>query len=226
MYILIGGGGQVGYYLARELLKQDHEVLLLDKDQGRVAQLALELGASVQRGDACEARTLEQVGCGRADMVIAVTGDDEDNLVICQMARERFKRDMTIARVNNPANEKLFQMLGIYITVSPTNNILHLIEAQIPHHKLVPLITLSRVGLGLVEVTIPADSPAVGKTVQLLDLPRSVNIALIVRGEQNITPRGDTVIQSEDHLFALTTEDGEQVLHDRVFQADRNTSAT
>src|SRR5579864_3263458 len=196
MYILIGGGGQVGYYLARELLKQDHEVLLLDKDQRRVAQLGLELGAAVAQGDACEARTLESVGCERADMVIAVTGDDEDNLVICQVAKERFGREKTIARVNNPANEKLFQKLGIYITVSPTNNILHLIEAQIPHHKLVPLLTLSRVGLGLVEVTIPSHSPAVGKSVRALELPPSVNLALIVRGDSNITPSGDTVIES------------------------------
>lgn len=223
MYILIGGGGQVGYYLARELIKQDHEVLLLDKDAHRVSQLSLELGAAVARGDACEARTLESVGCERADMVIAVTGDDEDNLVICQVAKERFGREKTIARVNNPANEKLFQMLGIYITVSPTNNILHLIEAQIPHHKLVPLITLSRVGLGLVEVTIPADSPAVGKTVRALELPSSVNVALIVRGETNITPEGDTVIESEDRMFALTTADGEHALRDRVLLADSET---
>ncbi|HZC08024.1 MAG TPA: TrkA family potassium uptake protein [Ktedonobacterales bacterium] len=220
MYVLIGGGGQVGYYLARELMRQDHEVLLLDKDPARVAQLTLELGASVKRGDACEARTLDSVGCERADMVIAVTGDDEDNLVICQVAKERFGRDKTIARVNNPANEKLFQKLGIYITVSPTNSILHLIEAQIPHHKLVPLITLSRVGLGLVEVTIPADSPAMGKSIRSLDLPSSVNVALIVRGDTNITPEGDTIIESEDRLFALTTQDGEQVLRDRVLTED------
>ncbi|HEY7851159.1 MAG TPA: TrkA family potassium uptake protein [Ktedonobacterales bacterium] len=220
MYILIGGGGQVGYYLSRELMRQDHEVLLLDKDPARVAQLALELGAAVKRGDACEARTLESVGCERADMVIAVTGDDEDNLVICQVAKERFGREKTIARVNNPANEKLFQKLGIYITVSPTNNILHLIEAQIPHHKLVPLITLSRVGLGLVEVTIPADSPAVGKAIRTLELPPSVNVALIVRGERNITPEGDTIVESEDRMFALTTEDGEHVLRERVLAED------
>ncbi len=220
MYILIGGGGQVGYYLSRELMRQDHEVLLLDKDPVRVAQLALELGAAVKRGDACEARTLEAVGCERADMVIAVTGDDEDNLVICQVAKERFGREKTIARVNNPANEKLFQKLGIYITVSPTNNILHLIEAQIPHHKLVPLLTLSRVGLGLVEVTIPADSPAVGKAIRTLELPSSVNVALIVRGDSNITPEGDTIIQSEDRMFALTTENGEHVLRERVLTGD------
>jgi trk system potassium uptake protein TrkA len=220
MYILIGGGGQVGYYLARELLRQNHEVLLLDKDPRRVEQLSAELGAAVARGDACEARTLEQVGCERADLVIAVTGDDEDNLVICQVAKERFGREKTIARVNNPANEELFQKLGIYITVSPTTNILHLIEVQVPHHKLVPLITLSRVGLGLVEVTIPADSPAVNKTIRALELPSSVNLALIVRGDTNITPRGDTLILSEDRIFALTTEDGEHALRERVLAGD------
>lgn len=224
MYILIGGGGQVGYYLARELMRQNHEVLLLDKDPARVAQLTLELGAVIKRGDACEARTLEAVGCGRADLVIAVTGDDEDNLVICQVAKERFGREKTIARVNNPANEKLFQKLGIYITVSPTNSILHLIEAQIPHHKLVPLITLSRVGLGLVEVTIPSDSPAVGKAIRELELPSSVNVALIVRGDTNITPDGETVIQSEDRLFALTTHDGEHALRDKVLIEDNTPS--
>ena len=218
MYILIGGGGQVGYYLTRELLKQDHEVLLLDKDPRRVEQLRLELGAAVTRGDACEARTLEAVGCSRANMVIAVTGDDEDNLVICQVAKERFHCDRTIARVNNPANEELFMALGITITVSPTSLILHLIEEQIPHYNLVPLLTLSRIGLGLVEVTIPPDSPAANRDIRTLDLPSSVNIALVVRGDRNITPRGDTVIQSEDHIFALTTEDGERILRERILR--------
>lgn len=220
MYILIGGGGQVGYYLARELLKQDHEVLLLDKDEGRVQQLSLELGASVAKGDACEARTLEAVGCERADMVIAVTGDDEDNLVICQVAKERFGREKTVARVNNPANEQLFQSLGIYITVSPTNNILHLIEAQIPHHKLVPLLRLERVGLGLVEVTVAENSPAIGLRIRELELPSSVKVALIVRGDTKVTPDGETMIQGEDRLFALTTEDGEQALQHSVLATE------
>jgi trk system potassium uptake protein TrkA len=218
MYILIGGGGQVGYYLTRELLKQDHEVLLLDKDARRVETLRMELGAAITRGDACEARTLEAVGCSRADMVIAVTGDDEDNLVICQVARERFGCDRTIARVNNPANEELFLALGISVTVSPTAHILHLVQEQIPHYSLVPLLKLSRIGLGLVEITIPPDSPAVGRDIRTLDLPRSVNIAAIARGDENITPRGDTIFKSDDHLFALTTEDGERILRERILR--------
>src|SRR5215469_10666581 len=151
MYILIGGGGQVGYYLTKGLLEQGHEVLLLEKDSRRMAQLTEELGTAVARGDACEARTLADVGCDRADMVIAVTGDDEDNLVICQVAKVRFHVQRTIARVNNPRNDDVFVKLGIDVTISPTRTILHMIEADIPHHTIVPLMTLTKAGLGLIE---------------------------------------------------------------------------
>src|SRR5262249_24890092 len=128
MYILIGGGGQVGYYLTKGLLQQGHEVLLLEKDSHRLDTLREELGTSVTQGDACEARVLNDVGADRADLVIAVTGDDEDNLVICQMAKKRFKVPRTISRVNNPRNDDLFVKLGIDVTVSPTRTILHMIE--------------------------------------------------------------------------------------------------
>ena len=216
MYILIGGGGQVGYYLTKGLLEQGHEVLLVEKDSHRVNQLHEELGQSIIKGDACEARLLTEVGTQRADVVIAVTGDDEDNLVICQVAKARFQVGFTIARVNNPRNETLFRRLGIDVTVSPTQSIMHMIEAQIPHHTLVPLMTLTRAGLGLVELTIPPDSPAAGRTVRSLDLPNSVNLALIVRGEQNLTPSGDTVIEPEDHIFALVTAEGEGALREGI----------
>jgi trk system potassium uptake protein TrkA len=216
MYILIGGGGQVGYYLAKGLLQQGHEVLLLEKDGRRVAQLAEELGTSVARGDACEARVLADVGCDRADIVIAVTGDDEDNLVICQMAKSRFHVQRTIARVNNPRNDDLFLTLGIDVTVSPTRTILHMIEAEIPHHTIVPLLTLTKAGLGLVELTVPPDSPAAGRALRTLNLPSTANVALVVHDGQYITPSGDTVIQPEDQIFALTTADGEAALRETI----------
>jgi trk system potassium uptake protein TrkA len=216
MYILIGGGGQVGYYLTKGLLQQGHEVLLLEKDGRRAEQLREELGTSVTRGDACEARVMNEVGVGRADLVIAVTGDDEDNLVICQMAKKRFEVPKTIARVNNPRNDDLFVRLGIDVTVSPTRTILHMIEAEIPHHTIVPLMTLTRAGLSLVELTVPPDSPAAGNTLQALNLPPSVNIALVVRGDQNITPSGDTVIEPEDRIFALVTQEGEAALREAI----------
>jgi trk/ktr system potassium uptake protein len=220
MYILIGGGGQVGYYLAKGLIEQGHEVLLLEKDGKRVERLAEELGPSIMRGDACEARTLAEVGAQRANLVIAVTGDDEDNLVICQVAKARFHVPTTIARVNNPRNEGLFRRLGIDVIISPTQSILHMIEAQLPHHTLVPLMTLTNAGLGLVELTVPPTSPAAGKTVRSLTLPNSVNLALIVRGDANLTPTGDTVILPEDHIFALVTAEGEQTLRERLLNEE------
>lgn len=216
MYIVIGGGGQVGYYLAKGLLQQGHEVLLLEKDGWRFKQLTEELGPAVFRGDACEARVLAEVGCDRADLVIAVTGEDEDNLVVCQVAKSRFHVNRTIARVNNPRNDELFSQLGIDVTVSPTRSIQHIIEAEIPHHNIVPLMTLTKAGLSLVELTIPPDSPAAGRELRAMNLPRSVNIALVVRGEENITPSGDTVLEPEDRIFALATEAGEAALRQIV----------
>ncbi len=216
MYILIGGGGQVGYYLTKGLLQQGHEVLLLEKDSRRLSQLSEELGSAITRGDACEAQVLADVGCERADIVVAVTGDDEDNLVICQLAKARFNVRRTIARVNDPRNDDLFRKLGIDVTISPTRTILHMIEAEIPHHIIVPLMTLTRAGLSLVEVTVPPDSPAAGRPLRTLELPSSVNVALVVRDETNITPTGETVIAAEDRLFALVTADGEAILQGTI----------
>src|SRR5216110_1066565 len=158
MYIIIGGGGDVGYYVTRNLLDQGHEVLLLEKDNARFQTLTEELGQSVFKGDACEARTMEEAGARRADVVIAVTGEDDDNLVICQMAKKRFIVNRTIARLNNPKNEHIFQRLGIDITVSPTRAILSLIEAELPGTPFVSLMTLRRAGLEIMEVRVPADS--------------------------------------------------------------------
>lgn len=216
MYIIIGGGGQIGYYVTKGLLAQGHEVLLLDKDPRRVQTLTDELGSAVLRGDACEARTMDEVGCSRADIVIAVTGDDEDNLVICQMAKERFHVRTTIARVNNPKNEHIFTKLGIDTTVSPTKTILHLIETEIPHHTIIPLVTLRRAGLGLVEVNVPPQSPAMGKTLAALRLPGECNVVLIVRGQEDIVPNGESIIQAEDQVFALVKGPGEAALREAI----------
>ncbi|HET8845986.1 MAG TPA: NAD-binding protein, partial [Ktedonobacteraceae bacterium] len=123
MYIIVGGGGDVGYYVTKSLVAQGHEVLLLEKGAMRYQSLKEELGQSVFRGDACEARTMDEVGANRADVVIAVTGEDEDNLVICQVAKKRYKVGRTIARLNNPKHEEIFQKSGIDITVSPTKAI-------------------------------------------------------------------------------------------------------
>lgn len=212
MYIIVGGGGDVGYYLTKTLLSQGHEVLLLEKSPSRVATLSEELGPAIIRGDACEARTLDEVGANRADVVIAVTGDDEDNLVICQVAKNRYKVGRTIARLNNPKHSEIFQKLGIDITVSPTKAILSLIEAELPSSRFVPLMTLKNAGIEIIEVRVPAESPAVGKMLRDLNLPRTGNLALIIRNGQFITPTAETTIYPNDDVFALVNREGEEEL--------------
>jgi trk system potassium uptake protein len=212
MYIIIGGGGDVGYYLTKSLLNQGHEVLLLEKGSTRYQALNEELGQSVVRGDACEARTMEEVGVNRADVVIAVTGEDEDNLVICQMAKKRFKVARTIARLNNPKHELIFQKLGIDITVSPTKSILSLIEAELPGTPFVTLMTLKRAGLEIMEIRVPVEAPIVGKTLSTINLPRSGNIVLIIRDNEYIVPNAETKIAGNDEVYALVNREGEEAL--------------
>lgn len=218
MYIIIGGGGDVGYYLTKSLLNQGHEVLLLEKGQTRFQALNDELGQAVVRGDACETRTMEEVGASRADVVIAVTGEDEDNLVICQVAKKRFKVGRTIARVNNPKHSEIFQKLGIDITVSPTRSILSLIEAELPSFRFVQLMTLKNAGLEIVELRVPQDSPVAGKLLRDIHLPRSGNLVLIIRDKQFVTPTADTQLLPNDDVFALVNREGEEELR-RVFGA-------
>ncbi|HVB21150.1 MAG TPA: TrkA family potassium uptake protein [Ktedonobacteraceae bacterium] len=212
MYIIIGGGGEIGYYLTKSLLNQGHEVLLLEKGASRFKGLAEELGQAVVRGDACEARTMEEVGANRADVVIAVTGEDEDNLVICQMAKQHFNVARTIARLNNPKHELIFQKLGIDITVSPTRSILSLIEAELPGTTFVSLMTLKRAGLEIIEMRVPVDSPIVGKTLGTINLPRTGNLALIIRGTDYIFPTAETKIMADDEVYALISREGEDAL--------------
>ncbi len=128
MFVLVVGGGKVGYYLTKELIESGHEVVLMEKDRARAAQIVDELGSIVVAHDGCEGKYLGEAGSNRADIVAAVTGDDEDNLVICQMAKHHFDVPRTIARVNNPKNEALFRHLGVDELISPTRMILGSIE--------------------------------------------------------------------------------------------------
>lgn len=212
MYIIIGGGGDIGYYLTKSLLNQGHEVLLIEKSGGRYVSLNEELGTSVFRGDACEARTMAEVGANRADVVIAVTGDDEDNLVICQMAKKRYKVGRTIARVNNPKHTELFHKLGIDVTVSPTRAILSQIEAELPTSRFVQLMNLQNTNLELVELRVLADSPMVGKQIREISVPSSSTLILVVRNKQPILPASDIQILPDDTIFALVTSEGETEL--------------
>ncbi len=154
MYIIIVGGGKVGYYLTKTLLSEGHEVLLIERDPDKSEQFVEQFGAVVVAGDGAEAAVMAAAGAARADVVIAVTGEDEDNLVICQVAKTKFHVARTIARVNNPKNEYLFRMLGVDITVSQTDYILTLIEQAIPDQPFIHLVNLIHEDMAIVDAKV------------------------------------------------------------------------
>lgn len=213
MYMIVVGGGKVGYYLARELVEGGNEVLVIEKEHAKAERIAEELGDISLEGDGCEAATMEMAGFGRADMVIAVTGDDEDNLVVCQVAKARFKVPHTVARINNPKNEEIFKKLGIDTIVSATSAVLAHIEQELPAHPLIPLLTLKGGGLEIVEVKVPEDAAVVGRRVSDLLLPQQSLIALVV-DQQGVptVPKNDTVVRAGDELVAVTRTENEDAL--------------
>ncbi len=213
MYIIIVGGGKVGYYLAKELIEAQHEVLVIEKDRSKCNRITDELGDIVLQGDGCEATTMEIAGFGRADMIIAVTGEDEDNLAVCQVAKARFKAPRTVARINNPKNSDIFKRLGIDTTVSATDVILAQIEQELPSHPLIPLMAIKGGGLEIVEVKIPPRSSVVGRRIRDLLLPQQSLVTLII-SEDGVpkAPDGDIIIRAGDEIVAVTRREHEDSL--------------
>jgi trk system potassium uptake protein TrkA len=213
MYIVIIGGGSVGYYLCQALLKEGHEVLVMDKDPAKCERFGDELGSVCIRGDGCEVRTLADAGVGRADVFIATTNEDEDNLVACQVAKHKFKVPRTIARVSNPKNEEIFKKLGIDCTIGVTNLILKHIEEEIPTHPLIHLLTMSEEGAEIVEVKIGKNAKAIGKPIKDLKLPKDSILALLIRnGQKPKVITAETVLKTDDRIIALTSLDNEDEL--------------
>ena len=203
MYVIVGGGGKVGYYLTKALRAAGWEVTVIEKARRRFDLLQEEFGDCALLGDACEVTTLDQAGTARADLVAAVTGDDEDNLVICQMAKRRFNVKRVIARINNPKNEVTFQLLGIDETVSSTTLIYHLIEQEVEVADVIPLTSLRRGHLEIVEVALSESSPAIDKKVRDLPLPHSCALGILVRGEAAEVIQGDTLLRRGDIVLAI-----------------------
>ena len=217
MFIIVAGAGKVGYHLARALVG-DHEVLILELDQGRVDFVAEELGSDViMQGDACDAATMERAGMERADLVAAVTGDDEDNLTVCQIAKAKFSVPRAVARINNPQNETLFRKLGIDSTVSATNLIMAHIEQELPWRGLIPLVTLRGRSLELVEVRIPVEARIVGHKVSEALLPQGSLISLIIDSDGNPrVPTPDTTVHADDIVLAVTSIESEEPLRNAL----------
>lgn len=215
MYVIIAGGGKVGYYLSKTLVTEGHEVLLIEQDKREAGRLTEELGEVVIRGDASEMSTMKDAGMERADVVVAVTGDDGDNLVISQLAKRKFGVPRTIARVNNPKNEELFHRLGIDQTVVSTKIIYNLIEQQIETDQVVPLAALRRGNLEIVETEISEDSPVLDRMVGTLDLPMDALLISIVRGgDHALIPHADTRLCAGDSVIALVKAERESELRE------------
>ncbi len=212
MYVIVVGGGKVGYYLTQTLLADRHEVLLIEREAEKVDRFVERLGAVVLAGDGAEAATLMTAGTARADVVIAVTGEDEDNLVICQMAKQKFHVGRTIARVNNPKNEQLFRLLGIDVTVSQTNYILNLIEQALPERSFVHLLSLRHADLAIVDAKIAGSSVVAHRAIGEIELPVNTVIAAIARGPHLIVPTAATELLPGDDIIAVAHREQEDDL--------------
>jgi trk/ktr system potassium uptake protein len=203
VYILIAGGGKVGRNLARDLLEMGHEVTLVEQTPARYRLLEEEFEHVVQLGDATELYVLEACGIARAELVVAVTGDDEDNIIVCQVASEQYGVEKTIARVNDPRNQDAFDLLGISPTVSSTQMIMALIEHELPEHELVTLLNLRHENLEIAEVQISANSPVAGKMIRDIELPSGARLISVKRGNEAEIAIGTTRLEPGDQVFAI-----------------------
>jgi len=203
MYVIVAGGGKVGFHLARLLLAAKHEVLVIESDRTRYHALAGTMGENVLLGDASDSGVLKRAGANRAEVVVACTGDDEDNLITCQVAKHLFMVSRTIARVNDPGNEELFRALGVDGTISSTRLIEALIEREVDAEMLVPLLTLGGGKLEIVQTEVGDDSPALGRPLKDLRIPNGCLIVSIVRAGTPVVPNGETVLAPGDVVVAL-----------------------
>jgi trk system potassium uptake protein TrkA len=203
VYVIIAGAGKVGWNLARELIEKGHEVTLLENDRRRYLVVEQELEHAVQYGDASELWVLERAGIQRGDLVIAVTGDDEDNILICQMARDKYDVERIVARVNNPRNLDHFKELGIEPAVSATDLILRLIEHEVPQYGLVHLLDLAGDRLEIIELIVHEESPVAGNRVGDVEMPDGSLIISVLREGGGFVPQGDTVIEAGDEVLVV-----------------------
>jgi len=216
MYVLIVGGGKVGKSLAKALSTSGFDVALVEKEAEIADRIAEDVDkALIISGDGCDPARLEDAGIARAQVVTAVTGDDEDNLIICQLARDTFGVPRVIARVNNPSNVETFQRLGID-TVSSTTIITKLIEEEATIGDIFTLLALKRGKLSIVEAILKSKSPAANKPIKSLKLPDQSILATIIRENQIIFPKGDTKLLAGDSIIALSTIEQEKALREAL----------
>ena len=217
MYAVVAGGGKVGANITRSLLAMGHEVTLVEQRRERFEQLEAELGPTALLGDATEIHVLERAGIARPpEIVLAVTGDDEDNIVISQIAKEGYGVPKAIARVNDPRNQQHFDLLGITQTICATSGLLGLVEHEVPQHGLVKLLELRSEGLEVVELLVNAKAPAAGKRVAGIALPDGAKLVSVMRNGVAELARDDTVVRPGDQVIAILKPGVEEQLRKAV----------
>lgn len=222
MFVLVVGGGKLGSNLASMLVEAGHRATVVEQDADRVDALeAREPGYSIVHGDGCEPVVLESAHVSQADVVAAVTGDDEDNLVICLLGRREYGAGMTVARVNDPRNEWLFdRRFGVDVPVSNTAMIAKLLLGQVTVGHLTTLLSLMADGLALVELTVPEGAPSIGVPLAEMALPPDSRLVAIVRAGHVVVPTAETALQPGDEVLAITTAEGEPGLSDAIAGGD------
>jgi trk/ktr system potassium uptake protein len=218
VYAVVVGAGKVGWNLARELIGKGNELTLIESDRQRYATVEEELEHAVQFGDGSELWVLERAGIERADMVIAVTGDDEDNILICQVAREKYGVERVIARCNNPRNLQHFELLGVKPAVSATDLILRLIEHEVPRYGFLHLLDLPQERLEIIEVEVAPGAPAAGKKVRELGIPDGSLVISILRDGTGFVPLADSVVEAGDEVLLVLDSGLEETITSK-FQA-------
>jgi trk system potassium uptake protein TrkA len=211
MRVAIAGAGNVGTFIAEELLDNGHEVLVLEQVPETAAKLPARPALEVRVADACEVSSLKEAGLETYDVVVAATGDDEDNLVVSLLAKQEFAVPRVIARVNHPKNEWLFnESWGVDISVSTPHLITSLVDEAVSVGRLVRLFQLERGQVQLVEVTLADNAPVIGRAIREVDVPRDATFVAVVRDEHVVMARGDTVFHPGDEVLALVTPESEE----------------
>jgi trk system potassium uptake protein TrkA len=212
VFVLVIGAGKVGLNTARSLAQLGHEFILVEQRRVRYDLLADEMEERLLFGDGTEMWVLEEAGIARADLVVAVTGDDEDNVVIAQLAKHVYGVPKVVARVNNPRNRKTFDLLDVDATVCASTMVISMIEHELPHHQFVPLLSMRRENVELVEIEISEESPAAHLTIADLRLPEGVLLATILRGDSALPARGGETLLPGDQILCLLAPGKEKEL--------------
>ena len=210
MKVAIAGAGNVGTFIAADLKENGHDVVLIEENHDLVARLRATLDVNWVVADACEVSELHEAGIADVDVVVAATGEDQVNLVVSLLAKQEFSVPKVVARVNNPRNYWLFnKSWGVDVSVSTPHQLTAMVEEAVSVGALVRLLNFEQGGAGIVEVTLAQDSPAAGKTIMDLGMPRDANVVGIVRDGSVVVPRGDTVVLAGDEVLALVTPESE-----------------